>query len=76
MRCRLFECDWAVFDLAVIDVSVPQILVGFSWLAHSGEPLRILSVLDNVTNTFLLRVVGFVHLFHVLDILDDVLLLN
>ena len=76
MRCRLFERDWAVFDLAFIDVSVPQILVGLSWVAHSGEPLWVLSVLDNVTDSLLFRVVGFLHIFHILDILDDVLLLN
>ena len=76
MRWGLFERDWAVFDLAVVDVSVPQVRVGLGWLAHSGEPLRVLSVLDDVTDALPLRVAGYLHLFHVLDILDDVLLLD
>ena len=76
MWCRPFERDWAFFDLAVIDVSVPQVLVGLGWMAHGGEPLWVVSVLDNVTNSLLIRVVGFLHLFQVLYILDDVLLLD
>ena len=75
MRCSLFECDWAFFYLAIVDVSsVPKLLIVLlAGMTHRSESLGVLRLLDHVPDAFLVGVICFLHFF---DVLDDILLLD